>query len=578
MVDISRGAGTSGPLPDEELWMMANQIGREKGIDPSIVYRIIMQESGGDPSARGADNDLGLMQVTPIAAEDLGIEHSSLEGDPWGQVRAGTQHFANTRERMGPDASTEEVLAAYNAGVRGAGLGRGQDYARSVMAREGRPPGISDYSPSAPAMTVDDLPPGGAGSGNLGVAQRLMDRSQMVPGVPGPVGESTPYVSPEERLMARSNVVPGEPSPVGEPTPPTISGLPAARPVDTMGVPTPSMPGGPGGRLPAARDIDLDAPPGAAAPLDSPTADAGAAGGGGLGGAPRSLVAPGGGGGGGWKDALKQMAIPLAGALSGGRVNPMLAFGVGKMKGESKRRISEWETEQKVKTETEKRDLEAAEGIMEELEGFDLSTMMRQVEQEHGRDSTQFQALLQASDAIDKISKKYADAMDPEGPGGVGITPGEAKELILMKNRFRNEISTARTGSARVGMGLEAEGAVAKERARREAFPEIAKSATARAEYNKALAELAKAKAENPELFFGAGGMNMETFAAREDIRNLMKERTAKRLELGWNQNPEDQARLRQEIAEIDRMVGAATGGGAPGGAPSNPDDPLGIL
>ncbi len=38
MPELSRGAGTQGALPPEEVWMIANQYAREHGLDPQLVY------------------------------------------------------------------------------------------------------------------------------------------------------------------------------------------------------------------------------------------------------------------------------------------------------------------------------------------------------------------------------------------------------------------------------------------------------------------------------------------------------------------------------------------------------------
>jgi hypothetical protein len=428
MAETSRGAGTGGPLPPEEIWLIASDIARKKGLDPQMVYRMIMQESGGDPTAfNEAENARGLMQMRPGAATDVGLspeEHEALLGDPWASVDAGTDYLA----KIGGD-DPRTMLSRYNAGPTGAARGFGLDYADEVLARPGMPMGMGDYSPSsaAPAITAEEL---AAGSEDPG----------LFPGAPAPTQSmGRPGFLPDSALI---HDMPRPGSPSGQVYGPGPDSMPAGPRADEISVPSdwsPSeAPGEAGG--PPIEDIST-------APPAPPTASS----------FPSSVPPPSGRSGGGWKEALKGMALPLAAALSGGKMNPFLSYAIGKQKGEGERRISEWETEQKVKTETEKRDLEQATKIMDELQGFDLGGMMQQVEREYGRDSTQYKALLGASDSIDKISQKYADALDPNGPGGVGITPGEAKELILMRQRFSKEIAAAKTGQTRLSGQLEAE-------------------------------------------------------------------------------------------------------------------------
>lgn len=552
MVDVSRAEGTSGPLPPEELWLMANQIARAKGLDPEMVYRMIMQESGGDPSAvNEAENAVGLMQVRPGAAEDVGADHAALAGSPWAQVDTGTDYLAH----VGGD-TPHQMLSRYNAGPTGAAMGRGQAYADEVLARPGRPPGIGDYAPGAPAITTAEMP------------------------------RERPAIDAEAEQLAALGYPPYLHAGGGTGGPQDVADLPAAQDAGTMGVPNPSTPGGPGGALPAARDVSLDgAPPGAPGaptPLDSPTPDAGAGGGGGLDGAegappegPRPVGArP------GWKDALAQFALPLAGALSGGRANPMLSFAVGQAEGKGKRAISEWEQEQKVKLEQDKADMERAQSLYDELQGFDLNEMIAQA------DTPEKKAMLErAGEEIDKVAQKYADMMDPASEGGTTVTPNEARKFETEVNRARTFINKARTGQARVGMGLEAEGAVASERAKREAFPEMAETEAARARYYEARAQLAEAEAANPGLF-RSSGMNIEDFARREDIRSLYDNRKLAMAEAtaDWN-SPEGRKRAEQRVREIDQQVAniimSAQGGGSriSAGAPiDNALDPLGVF
>jgi soluble lytic murein transglycosylase-like protein len=80
-------------------------------VDPAIIKAIIMAESGYNPNAVSKSGAIGLMQLMPTTARELGVDDIF---NPEQNINAGVRYFKQMLKRF--DGNTALALAAYNAG------------------------------------------------------------------------------------------------------------------------------------------------------------------------------------------------------------------------------------------------------------------------------------------------------------------------------------------------------------------------------------------------------------------------------------------------------------------------------
>jgi len=122
------------PKLDPKLQSLILDISFEHDVDPSLVEALIMRESGGKAKARSPKGAMGLMQLMPSTAREMGVTKPY---DPNQNVKGGVRYLA---QMLRDFPTTEEALVAYNAGPTRARSGKiprsSRRYATQVSAHQ----------------------------------------------------------------------------------------------------------------------------------------------------------------------------------------------------------------------------------------------------------------------------------------------------------------------------------------------------------------------------------------------------------------------------------------------------------
>jgi soluble lytic murein transglycosylase-like protein len=99
------------PLAAADVDSLVGQAAKREEVDAGLLHSVIQQESGFRPCAVSAKGAMGLMQLMPATATQLGVDDPF---NPQQNVDAGARFLKQLLATYGGDASL--ALAAYNAG------------------------------------------------------------------------------------------------------------------------------------------------------------------------------------------------------------------------------------------------------------------------------------------------------------------------------------------------------------------------------------------------------------------------------------------------------------------------------
>ena len=146
-----------------DLEALIQRAAQENGLDPEQLRALIGIESGGDPNAVSPKGAMGMMQLMPGTAREMGVTDPN---DPEQNINGGAKYFRQQVDRFG---DPELAAAAYNAGPGAVQKYGGvppysetQDYVkkfRDRMSRAGMAPGVGAQmdtygDPTANAMAM----------------------------------------------------------------------------------------------------------------------------------------------------------------------------------------------------------------------------------------------------------------------------------------------------------------------------------------------------------------------------------------------------------------------------------------
>lgn len=134
------------------------------GLDPNLALAVAQRESGFNQNARGTSGEIGVFQLMPATAADLGVDPYDVVQN----IQGGVRYLKQMLNLFGGDVS--KALAAYNAGPRrvGSAVESGWNWFASIPATTRvyvskvlAALGLSSSPQTSPTVAQSVEPPGG---------------------------------------------------------------------------------------------------------------------------------------------------------------------------------------------------------------------------------------------------------------------------------------------------------------------------------------------------------------------------------------------------------------------------------